>query len=194
MKNLPFSRSKQQGFTLVELLLVLGVLALIAITAFIIYPSVQAGTQANSEAANVTTITASVKNLFGSAGNYSGLAAAGSFNGCPAFLYPSDMLQGVDPATVTSAAACTPTNVWGGSVTLASGGTNGSEFVIAYTIPNAPQACEKFIADVAANYDVVGVGSATDASIKPSGGAILPAGIVTACTATASPVIYFTSK
>lgn len=92
MNKLTFSRNstKNKGFTLIELLLVLGIIAVLAIAAFIIYPKVQASSEANTEQSNITAIASGVKSLFAATGDYSdggtfpgiaaGAAGAGGMN------------------------------------------------------------------------------------------------------------------
>lgn len=55
---------KQKGFTLLELLLVLGVIAALTIGAFYIYPKVKAASTANTEKSNLSTIAAGIKLLY----------------------------------------------------------------------------------------------------------------------------------
>ena len=71
----PLASSRyRRGFSLIELLLVLGVLAFFLIAAFVIYPSVRDRNQANSEAQNLSAIKANVNTLYaGKGGNYRGL-------------------------------------------------------------------------------------------------------------------------
>jgi hypothetical protein len=64
---------KTQGFSLIELLLVLGVLAVLLVAAFVVYPAVRDRNQANSMASHVTAIQASVRNTFASKARYQGL-------------------------------------------------------------------------------------------------------------------------
>lgn len=179
---------KQQGFSLVELLLVLGVIALIAIAAFIIYPSVQAGTQANTESSNITSVVAGTKNLYGSRGTYGGVNNDTLRN---ARIFPSTMVGGNFTAGEAK-------SVWGNDVTVAPQGTPATRFSILYAdIPT--EACIKFVSGVAANFDTVGasIADATGAAptIKASGAAPDPAGIVTACQGAAGlATIAFVSK
>lgn len=178
---------RQQGFSLVELLLVLGVIALIAIAAFIIYPQVQAGTQANTEDTNTTTIAANVKSLFGNSGSYSSLSAGSdSTDGQAKAIFPSSML-----------ATATVQNMWGGNVTLGPDGTK-TKFVLTYNgVPDA--ACVKYVAGVAASFDTVTVDTTnivkdvTDSS-KPQQPD--PAVIATACgnSIAAGHVVVFTGR
>jgi prepilin-type N-terminal cleavage/methylation domain-containing protein len=67
---------KQAGFSLVEILLVLGIIALLAISAFVIYPQVRDASNANREAQNLTTIISGIRNLFGNTSTYQGLTTS----------------------------------------------------------------------------------------------------------------------
>lgn len=65
---------KSQGFSLIELLLVLGVLAILLVAAFVVYPQVRDRNQANAEIQNLTAMKANLANLYASTGgNYTGL-------------------------------------------------------------------------------------------------------------------------
>lgn len=176
---------KQKGLSLVELLLVLGVIALIAIAAFIIYPSVQASTQSNTESSNITAVVAATKNLYGARGNYGTGNITGTLVQARAF--PSTMVGGIYTASTV------PVNAWGASVTVAGAGTPvGTQFAITYSdIPT--EACIKFVSGVAANFDLVGTVADPDA-IKAAGQAPDPAAIVTACNAGLVNDIVFTSR
>jgi hypothetical protein len=119
MKNMKY---KAKGFSLIELLLVLGVLAILLVAAFVVYPQVRDRNQANTEASNLTSIKAGVNNLYASkGGNYTGLTS-GVAN--QARVFPASMNQG----TYTSAAPITSS--WGGNVSVAANG--------ATTIANTP--------------------------------------------------------
>ena len=180
-----FSPMKQQGFTLIELVLVLGVIALIAIAAFLVYPSVVAGTQANTESTDVTAITACVKTLYGSTGSYTGLSTTTAIQGhCP----PSTMVAGNYGST-------TMNSVWGQLVNVAVN-TNPVLFDITYSnVPTA--ACLKFVADIGSNFDKVVIGSTTvkDTIAGDTQVPFSPANVITGCTAAdPAPSIIFTSR
>jgi hypothetical protein len=71
MINLYYPR--QKGFSLIELLLVLGVLAILLVAAFVVYPQVRDRNRANTEAMNLASIKAAVLNLYASKGGFTGL-------------------------------------------------------------------------------------------------------------------------
>lgn len=76
MKNNPINFRKitrNQGFSLIEMLLVLGVLAVLLIGAFVVYPKVKAQNQANEMATHMTMIKANVQKSFLSQASYKGL-------------------------------------------------------------------------------------------------------------------------
>ena len=63
----------KKGFSLLELLLVLGIIAALVVAAFIVYPKVQASQRAQAESNNIATIQAGVKALYTSASSFTGL-------------------------------------------------------------------------------------------------------------------------
>lgn len=66
-------RNRRKAFSLIEMLLVLGVLAVILIAAFVVYPKVRSELAIKKELEFVSLVEAKVRNSFASTGNYNGL-------------------------------------------------------------------------------------------------------------------------
>lgn len=63
----------KKGFSLLELLLVLGIIAALVVSAFIVYPKIQAAQRADTELRNISTITAGIRTLYHSSPNFAGV-------------------------------------------------------------------------------------------------------------------------
>lgn len=173
------SINKQGGFSLVEILLVLGVIAILAIAAFIIFPQVQAGSRANTEQSNITTITAGVKNLYGAKRDYTGINAE-TVN--KARIAPSSM-NGGDFATAT-----TLTSSWNGDVAVAVG-ADPKTFTVAYAdMPS--EVCTRLVPGLLQNFTGVGFGADAAAAVTDAEGTTAlngqsnPGAVVTSCQGT----------
>lgn len=162
MKNFSsINRMKAKGFSLIEILLVIGIIAVLAIAAFIIFPQVQASSRANTEQSNIMTIAAGVKNLFN--GRYAGLTNTVAIQGN---IVPASMVSG---STINSS--------WGTAVQLAPGSPT-TMFTITYN--NIPtEVCLKLVPGLVQNFERITLPAA------PAPGYIdrdsTPANIVTAC-------------
>lgn len=111
----PATVRRLRGFSLIELLLVLGVIAVLLVAAFVIYPQVRARNQANTEVTNVRAIQANVRNLYAvRGGNYYGIGAGPGTSdygiGNQARIFPATMNGGDFSANVPI------TSSWGGEV------------------------------------------------------------------------------
>ncbi|UQY51077.1 type 4 pilus major pilin [Salmonella enterica] len=105
-------RKSKKGFSLLELLLVLGIIAALVVEAFIVYPKVQASQRAQAESNNIATIQAGVKALYTSASSFTGLTNTVAVQ---AKIFPDNMLSGTGNAAK-------PINAFKGNVTLAAAG------------------------------------------------------------------------
>jgi type II secretory pathway pseudopilin PulG len=76
MKNLHRGLRKQVGATLLELTMVVGIIAIISISAISYYNTTSHSNKINDEVKNVNTLTAAVRNMFDTQGSYTGLTNA----------------------------------------------------------------------------------------------------------------------
>ncbi len=178
-----------RGFTLIEILLVVGFIALAGIGIYVVYNKVQTGNAANTEARNLDTLRAGVKNLYGGTVNYGTVSE-------------TVLLQGrVVPDNMRDAAGTAIINSFGGTVkvtpTTFGGGAANNAFVILY--PKVPlDVCAKFVTVGGNGFNKVEIGgiggTAVKDTSKTTGNVIDVAGTATACNSgTGSIDIAFTS-
>lgn len=146
-------RNNKKGFTLVEILLVVGFIALAGIGIYTVYTKVQMSNAALSEGKNLDTIRAGVKNLFGGTQNYASVANAVLND---ARVTPDSMR-----AIPYVAGATAITNSFGGTVTVAPvalGGGANNGFRVTY--PKVPGAvCAKLVTGAGTGWDQITVGT-----------------------------------
>lgn len=165
----------KKGFSLLELLLVLGIIAALVVAAFIVYPKVQASQRSQAESNNIATIQAGVKALYTSTSSFTGLNNSVAIQ---AQIFPDNMLSGTDSATPS-----TPINAFKGDVIVESANTGpsaaqGSSFTITYKNVPATE-CTKIIAAAAGNFYTAGVGTA--GNVKAAGEVLDIAKTATQC-------------
>ena len=175
-------RKSKKGFSLLELLLVLGIIAALVVAAFIVYPKVQASQRAQAESNNITTIQAGVKALYTSASSFTGLTNTVAVQ---AKIFPNNMLSGTGNTAK-------PINAFKGNVTLVAAATGpssaaGSSFTITY-VPAAE--CVKIATAAAGNFYIATVGTKV---VKAAGGMLDVAVTASACSNATSNTLVFTS-
>lgn len=185
MKSLNFNRNTAKGFSLIELLLVLGVLAILLVAAFVVYPQVRDRNQANAEVSNLTTIKANINNLYAArGGNYNGLDE-GVAN--QARVFPTSMNGG------DFSAEADITTAWGEGVTIAPAPLNGNAdraFTITYAgVPEG--VCLGLVSGAAGNFEDVTVGGTT---VMTTDGQFDPAAAAAQCNTAAGGPVVFTSN
>lgn len=175
-------RKGKKGFTLVEILLVVGFIALAGIGIYTVYTKVQMSNAALQEGKNLDTIRAGIKNLFGGSQNYTNLANAvvNDARITPDAMRPIPYVAG----------ATSITNSFGGAVTispkiLGTGAANNGFSVVYANVPGA--VCAKLVTGAGTGWDQINVGNAafagaTGANVKSFGsGQIVVATLATAC-------------
>lgn len=139
---------------MVEILLVVGFIALAGIGIYTVYSKVQMSNAALQEAKNLDTIKAGVKNLFGSSSTYAGIANKVLNDG----RVTPDTMRAIPYVAGDTAVH----NSFGGAVTvtainLAAGTNNG--FRVTY--PQVPGAvCSKLVTGAGASWDQITVAGA----------------------------------
>jgi len=140
-------KKKNKGFTLIEILLVVGFIALASVGVYTIYSKVQVSNNANAESRNIDLIRAGIKSLYASQTNYNALTPTIVNN---ARITPENM----------KLTAATIGNSFGGSVDIAPIGVNGGAnngFRITYDKVPGP-VCTKLASAAAAQFDAVTAG------------------------------------
>lgn len=153
------SKKAARGFTLIEILLVVGFIALAGLGVYVVYNKVSAGGAANAEARNLDTLRAGVKTLYGGASNYGTGPTAISNTVLNNGRVTPDSMRAVPYA------ANDPNinNSFGGTVSVTpialGGSTVNNGFRITYN--NVPGAvCSKLVTTAGVSFDAVGVGAA----------------------------------
>ena len=143
---------RRKGFTLVEILLVVGFIALAGIGVYTLYSKVQTSNAALQEGKNLDTIRAGIKNLFGGTQNYANIGN-GVLN--DARIPPDSMRPIPYHAGDTSI-----TNSFGGSVQVAAvalGGGSNNGFSVTY--PKVPgSVCAKLVTGAGTGWDQITAG------------------------------------
>lgn len=150
MKNFKQARN-QGGFSLIELLLVLAIIAALAVAAFIVYPRVQAGRNATYESQVLSSAIAGAKAIFAT-GNYFKLDNDVAIN---AELFPKNM----------NAGAGSIVNQWEGDVVVIGSDAAGAAVTtgtiaryMTITYPKVPkEVCTRLGASAAQNFGRVTV-------------------------------------
>lgn len=168
---------KNKGFSLIEVMITIAIIALIAIAAFLIYPRVEAGKKARNEASNIAIIQTNIRQIQPDRiGDYSALGGgkAGGVldpgNANLARVYPSSM----NNSNYTKNAPITSS--WGGEVWVATRPANTTpmgpiqrnrSFGIFYEAVPTP-VCNLLIPLLAGKFQSIWVGNTTEL-VLPNG-------------------------
>lgn len=138
----------KNGFSLIEMLLVLGVLAVLLIAAFVVYPKVRANVIAEKEVKNIAMIQAGISNLYKGQSSFQSLNNTLLVN---AKIVPESMIsRTTNPPGIV--------NESGGTVTVAGVPEyNYSQYWITYTqVPS--EVCQKLAEGLVASSEALNVG------------------------------------
>lgn len=159
---------KKKGFSLLEILLVLGIISGAIILAIIIYPKITSANNVKTEVANAGLIKSGVQSLYASSSNPPLNSDMNSLL-IKANVIPENMIQGTNKIQ----------NVWSGDVYVGTTTINGKiAFAVQYNhVPAAD--CIKMVTSASTGFDqiVVSAGSGGDAGGVVSGGGNVASGI-----------------
>jgi prepilin-type N-terminal cleavage/methylation domain-containing protein len=168
-----FSRKKQGGFTLVELVVVLAIIVA-AIGAIIARQmSASQSSRVQSEAGNLQAIVGKINSTFAGRTSYAGATTA--------FL----LAQGAFPTSMVS--GTNVVNGWNGNVTVAPGTGNTTVNITYAGVPDS--ACIEFVANTSKAYNTVTVGTTVVKTTAQAEADL--AATQTACTAAATASVIF---
>lgn len=170
MKYTP--RQSQSGFSLIELLLVLAIIASMTVAAFIIYPRVKVGRDVNNEIQLAVAAKAGIRGLFTN-GNYDRLSTQVAID---ANLFPEGMIDRENGIIRTAWSNVTihPTSTGQES---ASDGTPDRLFVMYYRNVRA-DACIRFVGAAAGHFEIIRVGGVVVQDLYNQPNVLLDEGLV----------------
>lgn len=154
------------GFSLIELLLVLGAISILLVAAFFVYPQVRDSSVSGRTVTNTVAVAANVNALYGSS-SYGSLNNSTAIN---AKLVPASM--------VTEQGSSSLASEWGGAVSLSAAGTKNRGWRIVYEdVPDS--ICNQLTGGLSSHFTAVAINNQI---IKDSGTPIAdPGAIALAC-------------
>lgn len=150
------NRSNQTGFSLMELMVVIGIIAVLVIGVLVYKAMAKGDSNVNRETDNVSVIISKIQRLKGGA----------SYGAAGADLLPIAINANAIPRSMAITGS-TVTNVWGGAVTIKS--TGGGFYVDYAGVPK--EACLAMAGAIAGSTDTttsINGGSAITGSIDPT--------------------------
>ena len=163
---------KNKGFSLVEVLLVLGFAAVLIAGAFLAYSQVKSSNSVNSEVQAAATMSAGVRSLFSGSPNYADLVGGDA---------EQLMIQAnIVPENKVNAAGDGITHDLGGTTQQITVSTVNSDTAFTFTYSDVPESqCSKFVSAVAPSFNAVSVGGT---SVKAFDGDLNVATMTTNCS------------
>ena len=147
---------RNKGFTLIEVLIVLGIAAIVAAAAYFTYNSVRLTNQINEETRNLEILRTGIQNIYANVGTDKYLSLHDGMVAKSGFV----------PSTMVTSSGTKLKNIWSNEYTI-SGVTNSSTrvgyFTINFDIPK--NACEKFLQNLF-SWDLVRVNNMTIQNLR----------------------------
>lgn len=141
---------KRKGFSLLELLLVMGIIAALIVAAFIVYPKVRNAQAIDAEAKNIATIRSGILALYASQATVSGNLS--NSIAIQAKIFPDNMLV-KNPSPGNDIV-----NSFGGRVTLVTSAWYGKTLVTMQYNNVPTELCTKLITAVGSNMFLITAG------------------------------------
>ena len=182
MRTQKLKNQIKKGFTLIEVLIVLGIAAIVAAAAYFTYNSVRTTNDANEEIRNLDIIRSGIQNMYASQRDYTGLTLALVSN------------SGIVPSNLVGAGTGAIQNKWGNAYTITATGPDSGpskSFGVTTTVPK--NACEKVSQGLVAAWDYVAIGGAATNVPRPwaTNQPVNATQILTGCAAGAATVQLF---
>lgn len=173
-------KTKQSGFTLVELGIVVAIAAVIIGIGLVVVPSVLAATRANGEISDLPAISTKIQRAFANQPNFSTPTTASMAVLVNLRVFPENMVSGT-----------TVTNRWGGSLTAAVSTLQTANDSVTLTDTNVPgPECNQVVQGIDRSYRQIKVNATT---VKADGDAqVNLATLGTACNAAGNNAIAVT--
>ncbi len=149
-------KNKNKAFTLIELLLVVGFIALMSVVVYVVLPKVQAQNRANAEQKNIEAISSGIKILYSMKGSYANISTA--------------VVSTSKVAPIAMVSGTNLLNTFGGSVTIDSDSLGGStNNVYRLTWNGVPDyECVYMMRDIGNQFLQVGInGTSGGALVRP---------------------------
>ena len=181
-----FKKVNSAGFSLIELLLVIGFIAGALVLAFVTYPKVQATNRANVESQHITVIAGGIKNLYATAQNFTSLNESVLIN---SKVIPDDLQVSGNAIN----------NIWGGSINIGPVGAGPLALKYNITYSGVPRSeCTKLATSVAVNFLALSINGKTefDRTAANGGGNLTldPAAVSTDCVDGSTNTLIFTGN
>ncbi len=187
---------KTKGFSLVEILLTIAIIALLALVAFLVYPRVRMALSIQQERSNLTALQNGIRSMLANQnGNYTALGAVEETTG--------NLLTNQAKVTPTSMnngdySSSTIVNSWGGKVVIHStvgkfeGYAKGRAFGIQYNdVPK--DACAQFVLGTISGFTAAWINGSTGAGTYFTPMNATPERVLERCKLQEKATIHFVS-